>query len=151
MRRDTAAPVFWGSAFCDTFRHVVLAGLCLSILWVILSYLVRFLLGSWPCVSRWENRGQNQKSDAKIHKNDPWERLGEVLKTGMLQDPPMAAASLRNEGHFGWRYWVPLGATWRKIATQRCQNGDPNQSKIGPKIDAKIDAEKVLKHVVKFI
>ena len=36
MRRDTDAPTFWRLAFCDTFPHTALAGLCLSIIWPIL-------------------------------------------------------------------------------------------------------------------
>ena len=41
MRRDTAAPSFWGSAIRDPFRQVALAGLCLPILWLILFDLGR--------------------------------------------------------------------------------------------------------------
>ena len=40
MRRDTAAPSFWGSAFRALFRWVVFAGLCLAIVWLILFDLV---------------------------------------------------------------------------------------------------------------
>ena len=40
MRRDTAAPSFWGSACRALFRWVVFAGLCLAIVWLILFDLV---------------------------------------------------------------------------------------------------------------
>jgi hypothetical protein len=43
MRRDTAAPSFWSLAFRDPFRQVVLAGLCLPILWLILFDLWQIL------------------------------------------------------------------------------------------------------------
>ena len=44
-------PIFWGLAFRDAFRQALLAGLCVAILWLILSDLVRLVVGSWPCVS----------------------------------------------------------------------------------------------------
>ena len=51
MRRDTAAPSFWGSAFRDSFRQVALAGLCLPILWWILFDLGRsWQISSEPCL-----------------------------------------------------------------------------------------------------
>ena len=41
MRRDTAAPAFWSSAFRDPFAHVGFACYCLAIVWLILFDLVR--------------------------------------------------------------------------------------------------------------
>ena len=138
MRRVTAAPVFWSSAFCDTFRHVALAGLCLSILWLILSDFVRFLLGSWPCVSRWkiqgackfrlENRVQNQKIMIKSVKNDRWERLGKDLEKGALQDPQMWGAPM-----LFWTLLAPLGRLWAPLWVHLAPNGGPRVPKWSPK------------------
>ena len=52
--------------------------------------------------------------------------------------------------HFG-DFGAHLGATWRQMAAQGCQNGAQNRSKIDAEIDAKINTEKVSKKVPKVI
>ena len=51
MRRDTAAPSFWDSAFRDPFRHEAPAALCLAIVWLfhlVSSCPILFHL-AWSC------------------------------------------------------------------------------------------------------
>ena len=58
-----------------------------------------------------------KKTDSKIDKNDPWERLGELLETGRPWVAEKGVPSSRNGGHFG-AIWPILGAFWSPAGRQ---------------------------------
>ena len=72
------------------------------------------------------------KIDAKSIKNDSWERLGEVLGKGLLQDPQIWGTPDAFLDPFGATWSTlgatlgPLGAKWR-----------PKGAKMDPKMDQK--------------
>ena len=64
---------------------------------------------------------QKSKDRAKFNpqfvKNGAWERLGEVLETGPLQDPQKVVPAYAFLGPFG-DMWPIFGATWGQVGAK---------------------------------
>ena len=103
---------------------------------LILLDLVKFVVGSWPCVSClrlfyfftncFKNPAHNHQTYAKINlksiKNGAWERLGRVLETGWFQEPPQKRSPIVCFTHVGDIGRI-LGATSSHLAPNGCPRG----------------------------
>ena len=116
---------------------------------MILPKLVKFVVGSWPCVSclgsfefrrssalkPWQNSKDGAQIGPKFIKNRAWERLGAIGGAlGNRSAPgPHQGGTIFLEMSTFWRHLADLGRllepSCRQMAAQGSQNGGPNRSK----------------------